>query len=426
MPEPLLGQAYNRYSYVLNNPLRYTDPSGFLPDEWLTEPRAQRAPEAANHADSRPPPVDEVTKNKRKPGTTNEPEAGQPAANGEASDSEGHSAASGATAQPTTASRVAGIAGSLLLRGARNTPITGLVIRIAEAVGEEVAETKQDDPITIGEIAALYAVKDAVNKPFGIIEGTALDIATVGDDVRAVGNADSVEDKIEAGLDAAEKIARIATVAYGGAKGVQGMVQAAEERPGAAGGAKATTPYKRPSGATTPAQRASVQGKPCVDCGAVTPTQVADHKTPLVREYYETGTIDKGRMRSLDAVQPQCPTCSARQGAEMSRYSPGPKRAIEEQMATSSSVSAEQEAVCRRHGVSCDSPGTGMKVGIARNVRDGILPINGLRHPPVGDTSGWYIWAGEGEPSEDPDFFVPLHVAHLSEWCRRYSFSRPS
>ncbi|MDV7645026.1 RHS repeat domain-containing protein [Acinetobacter sp. PVC-6A] len=79
--------------------------------------------------------------------------------------------------------------------------------------------------------------------------------------------------------------------------------------------------YKRPSGATTKKQRESVQGKPCVDCGTNTSRQVADHKKPLVKEYYETGTIDKTRMRDLNAVQPQCPTCSAKQGAEMSRYS---------------------------------------------------------------------------------------------------------
>jgi RHS repeat-associated protein len=84
---------------------------------------------------------------------------------------------------------------------------------------------------------------------------------------------------------------------------------------------QATTPYKRPSGSTTQAQRESVQGKPCVKCGAETPNQVAGHKEPLVKEHYETGTIDKQRMRSLDAVQPECPTCSAREGAEMSRYS---------------------------------------------------------------------------------------------------------
>ncbi|MBW9210507.1 DUF2185 domain-containing protein [Mumia sp. zg.B21] len=56
------------------------------------------------------------------------------------------------------------------------------------------------------------------------------------------------------------------------------------------------------------------------------------------------------------------------------------------------------------------------KVGIARNVKDGLQPLNALRRLPEGDTCGWYIWAGV-ELSEDPDFFVPLHVAHVAEWC---------
>jgi RHS repeat-associated protein len=80
-------------------------------------------------------------------------------------------------------------------------------------------------------------------------------------------------------------------------------------------------PYSRPSGSTTPAQRASVQGKPCIKCGAETPRQIAGHKKALVEEYYETGTIDKVRMRRTDAVQPECQTCSSREGAEMSRFS---------------------------------------------------------------------------------------------------------
>lgn len=62
-----------------------------------------------------------------------------------------------------------------------------------------------------------------------------------------------------------------------------------------------------------------------------------------------------------------------------------------------------------------DSP-SGLKIGIALNVKEGIYPINGLRHPPQGDTTGWYIWAGE-QFSDDPDFFVPLHVEHLVDWC---------
>ncbi|MHB9129460.1 MAG: immunity protein Imm33 domain-containing protein [Armatimonadota bacterium] len=77
-----------------------------------------------------------------------------------------------------------------------------------------------------------------------------------------------------------------------------------------------------------------------------------------------------------------------------------------------------QKTICDRFNAPfVESPLT-LKVGIALNIRDGILPINGLRHPPEGDTTGWYIWAGE-EMSEDPDFFVPLHIEHLCEWCPR-------
>jgi hypothetical protein len=57
-----------------------------------------------------------------------------------------------------------------------------------------------------------------------------------------------------------------------------------------------------------------------------------------------------------------------------------------------------------------------LKVGIARNAKDGAWPLNGLRHPPVGDTTGWYIWAGE-TLSDAPDFFEPVHVHHLSARC---------
>ncbi|MHA3046220.1 RHS repeat domain-containing protein [Riemerella anatipestifer] len=90
------------------------------------------------------------------------------------------------------------------------------------------------------------------------------------------------------------------------------------------------TIYKRPNNAATSAQRASVQGEPCVSCGETAPKMAADHKTPLVKEHYQTGTIDKSKMKSVDAVQPQCPTCSAKQGAEMSKYSKEMKKIIEQ------------------------------------------------------------------------------------------------
>jgi len=85
--------------------------------------------------------------------------------------------------------------------------------------------------------------------------------------------------------------------------------------------AKITEPYKRPSGATTRAQKDAMQGQPCSTCGSYTDKMYADHKYPLVKEYYETGKIDTQRMKSLGAVQPQCSGCSCSQGGQLSNYS---------------------------------------------------------------------------------------------------------
>jgi len=74
----------------------------------------------------------------------------------------------------------------------------------------------------------------------------------------------------------------------------------------------------------------------------------------------------------------------------------------------------EQNLVCDRFGAPFHESPLYLKVGVSRNIKESIYPINGLRHPVQGDTTGWYIWAGDY--SSDPDFFVPLHVEHLSEW----------
>src|SRR5688500_17617065 len=75
-----------------------------------------------------------------------------------------------------------------------------------------------------------------------------------------------------------------------------------------------------------------------------------------------------------------------------------------------------QKAICKKYELPFVAAPGGLKVGVSLNVKHGILPLNGLRHPPTATTTGWYIWAGE-ELSADPEFFVPLHVAHLGEWC---------
>ena len=76
----------------------------------------------------------------------------------------------------------------------------------------------------------------------------------------------------------------------------------------------------------------------------------------------------------------------------------------------------EQMRVCERFGSAfVDSP-LGLKVGISLTAKQGDLPINGLRHPLEYDTTGWYIWGGE-ELSDDPEFFLPVCVEHLPDWC---------
>jgi hypothetical protein len=79
-------------------------------------------------------------------------------------------------------------------------------------------------------------------------------------------------------------------------------------------------------------------------------------------------------------------------------------------------LSNEQRAICQKFGASCLLPDDRLKIGISRTFDPVQFPINGLRHPPQGDTTGWYIWSG-GELSPDADFFVPLHAFHLNDRC---------
>lgn len=75
-----------------------------------------------------------------------------------------------------------------------------------------------------------------------------------------------------------------------------------------------------------------------------------------------------------------------------------------------------QAAMCRKFNVRPVVVSGDAVVGVASNVRDGVWPLNGLRHRPEGGSSGWFIWAGE-ELSDAPGFFMPLHLSHLQEWC---------
>jgi hypothetical protein len=79
-------------------------------------------------------------------------------------------------------------------------------------------------------------------------------------------------------------------------------------------------------------------------------------------------------------------------------------------------IEQEQIEVCRKSGASYEPFDLEFKVGVSDNLGSGVLPLNGLRHPQSGDTSGWYLWAGE-ELSTAADFFRPIHANHLIELC---------
>jgi len=77
--------------------------------------------------------------------------------------------------------------------------------------------------------------------------------------------------------------------------------------------------------------------------------------------------------------------------------------------------SEAQREICKIRGLPYFPTDPDSKLGFATGTQ-GKVPVNGLRHPPEGATSGWYIWCGE-EFSQDPNFFAPLHARHLSDRC---------
>lgn len=79
--------------------------------------------------------------------------------------------------------------------------------------------------------------------------------------------------------------------------------------------------------------------------------------------------------------------------------------------------SKRQRQLCEEHGATFTAAPSHLKVGVALQTLH-LQPLNGLRHAPEGDTTGWYLYGGEDEiPQDDEQFFQPLHVAHLEERC---------
>lgn len=77
-------------------------------------------------------------------------------------------------------------------------------------------------------------------------------------------------------------------------------------------------------------------------------------------------------------------------------------------------LTVEQIAICARFQSDVVPSDPELKLGIALASLH-LLPINAVRHNQENGTCGWYIYGGKF--SESPDFYQPLHAAHLAEYC---------
>lgn len=72
-----------------------------------------------------------------------------------------------------------------------------------------------------------------------------------------------------------------------------------------------------------------------------------------------------------------------------------------------------QSELCKEYGAEFLPPDGESIIGIATSIDTGTWPINGLRHPIVGNNNGWYIWAGQ--QSILTNVFQPVHTHHLKD-----------
>jgi hypothetical protein len=76
-----------------------------------------------------------------------------------------------------------------------------------------------------------------------------------------------------------------------------------------------------------------------------------------------------------------------------------------------------QQDICNKYEFKFESCEMHLKGGITLDIKEKskTMPIHALRLPIEGGANGWYIWSGEY--LEDDDFFKPMHVEHLEDYC---------
>ncbi len=92
-------------------------------------------------------------------------------------------------------------------------------------------------------------------------------------------------------------------------------------------------------------------------------------------------------------------------------------------LAVYSRISARSEGVYRLATLATSAPAGAVSVSAGVETTGSFCPLRALKAQPQHSRArgtevslrSWYIWAGQY--SEDPDFFVLLHVAHVADWC---------
>jgi len=72
-----------------------------------------------------------------------------------------------------------------------------------------------------------------------------------------------------------------------------------------------------------------------------------------------------------------------------------------------------QRALCTELKVDFKASPSDWISGFASQTKE-RRPLNGLRHPAIPGTTGWYLWCGEAS-SNAKDFYQPTHTKHLYE-----------
>ena len=70
-----------------------------------------------------------------------------------------------------------------------------------------------------------------------------------------------------------------------------------------------------------------------------------------------------------------------------------------------------QKDICKKYNSKWRPVNKKWIIGVSKNLEKD--PINGLRHPSENGTTGWFIWTGEYQ--ETNDFFQPMCAEHLLE-----------